>query len=422
MWINNDLTLSSPYNPKNWIKRLRRQCEPNQSIFPLQIQTNTSYPPSSTTTSITQAHTITQGQDVHIAIIDSGIDYTHREFTPTLQLNQDPSITPKPLLQEERKPLLQLIQQHKEHPIYDAQSFIDEDPYDDHRHGTTTAGILSSQFLPSVTPKSKLTVLKILDQQGHGTLQHFAKALQYLIQHPPHILTISLAYYYSSNLVTNLLNTLHHNTLIFSAAGNNNSNLQLYPANNPHTIAVNGHNQSKHRWSDSDTSLHHLGSNYGSHIQFAGPSYPQTVVRKLYNRTTVAQGTSLSSPFIAGLAALVMSIYYQTAHTYPTPDTVVKILRASATNLDFLTHDLNQDHTVDILDLALLAKHFYTDHPAYDINQDHTIDILDLVQLAKQFSQQDFHGRTDSLGYADALKAVQLSRAIAHQHLEPSQP
>ena len=62
-----------------------------------------------------------------------------------------------------------------------------EVPYDDSSHGTHVAGILSGEGIVSrgqnkgMAPGASLCVLKILDQNGRGTVSTFLKAVDWLV-------------------------------------------------------------------------------------------------------------------------------------------------------------------------------------------------------------------------------------------------
>lgn len=93
------------------------------------------------------------GKDISIAILDTGIDYTH----PDLSNN-----------------------------YIDGYDFVnnDNDPMDDHGHGTHCAGIIAGTGLNSdykyigVAPDANLYAYKVLDSQGSGDLNNYIAGLE----------------------------------------------------------------------------------------------------------------------------------------------------------------------------------------------------------------------------------------------------
>ena len=96
------------------------------------------------------------GAGVTVAILDSGIDYTH----PDLALNYAGG--------------------------YD---FVndDDDPFDDNAHGTHVAGIVAARDddagVVGVAPYARLYALKVLDASGHGSFSDVIAAMQWAVDH-----------------------------------------------------------------------------------------------------------------------------------------------------------------------------------------------------------------------------------------------
>ena len=96
------------------------------------------------------------GAGVTVAILDSGIDYTH----PDLALNYAGG--------------------------YD---FVndDDDPFDDNAHGTHVAGIVAARDddagVVGVAPYARLYALKVLDASGNGSFSDVIAAMQWAVDH-----------------------------------------------------------------------------------------------------------------------------------------------------------------------------------------------------------------------------------------------
>ena len=116
-----------------------------------------------------------------------------------------------------------------------------------------------------------------------------------------------------------------HGSLIIAAAGNNNSASTFYPAGGQHIVAVAS-------TTANDTKAG--TSNYGNWIDVSAPG--NNIYSTIYTSAGVdtydyAGGTSMASPLVAGLAALVLS-----QNPGLTPDEITEIIKESADPIDHL--------------------------------------------------------------------------------------
>lgn len=225
-----------------------------------------------------QAWDITTGTSaITVAIIDTGVDLDHPEFSGRIVQGWD---------------------------------FVNNDPYpdDDHWHGTHVAGIAgaqgnNNQGIAGVAWNVKIMPLKVLDSQGHGYDYSVASAIVHAAYNGAKILNMSLGGEYSSQVLAEAVDYAYRKgCILVAAAGNGGVNKVLYPAAYTQVIAVSAVNYYSYVTSY---------SNRGPEIEVAAPGGDKdgyvlsTVPDKNYG---YGIGTSMAAPHVAGLAALIWSV------------------------------------------------------------------------------------------------------------------
>lgn len=210
---------------------------------------------------------------VTIAVIDSGVDYSHPDLA------------------------------YKVLPGYD---FVngDSDPQDDHGHGTHVAGIAAAGAndgigIAGVSWGAAVMPLKVLDSSGNGTYANAAAAIVWATDHGAQVINMSFGgSFYSQTLENAVLYAYMRGVVQVAAAGNSGSGSVLYPARFAPVIAVAATDNVNNRASF---------SNYGPEVDLAAPgdsiysSYPG-------GGYGYQSGTSMSAPFVSGLAAILIGI------------------------------------------------------------------------------------------------------------------
>jgi thermitase len=217
------------------------------------------------------------GDNVTVAIIDTGVDLDH----PDLQANVVPG--------------------------YD---FVngDSDPDDDHGHGTHVAGIAAavgnnSTGVAGVSWGAKIMPLKVLSAAGSGNTYNLSQAIYYAADNGAKVINMSLGARYSKwpcnwDSVEAAFNyAVGKGVLMVVASGNDGQNGVNCPAAYDQVMAVGSTTSSDGRSSF---------SNYGSRLDIAAPG------SSIYNTTRFGSygyksGTSMATPHVAGLAALIWS-------------------------------------------------------------------------------------------------------------------
>ncbi len=223
-----------------------------------------------------------RGSGVKVAIIDSGVDYTH----PDLDANFDPD------------------------PQKRGYDFVnnDSDPMDDNGHGTHVAGSEgaedNNEGVVGVAPEARLYALKVLNAGGGGFYSDVIAALQWAVDNGIQVTNNS---YGSSGDPGPIVKAAFDNSyaagvLNVAAAGNGGNcagtgDSVIYPARWDSVIAVAATNISDGVPCFSST---------GPDVELAAPGVAvnSTLLGGGYGTKS---GTSMASPHMAGTAALVLT-------------------------------------------------------------------------------------------------------------------
>jgi Subtilase family len=173
-------------------------------------------------------------------------------------------------------------------------AMLDNSQYADFGHGTMTAGIVHL-----VAPQAKIMPLKAFSADGSGYVSNIIEAAYYAVKHGAKVISMSFTFSSSSNEMVKAINYANGQGLIcVAAAGNSGANALVYPAALSNVMGVA---------STSDYDTRSSFSNYGRDVWVAAPgegivsTYP-------YGTYAAGWGTSFSTPFVSGTAALLVNV------------------------------------------------------------------------------------------------------------------
>ncbi|OBZ19137.1 serine protease [Bacillus sp. FJAT-27264] len=177
-------------------------------------------------------------------------------------------------------------------------------PDDDVGHGTHVTGIIGAlvnngEGVAGISWYNKILPVKALDNSGAGTTYSVAEGIIWAADNGAKVINLSLGNYADSQFLHDAIKYAYdRDVVLVSASGNDNTERPGYPAAYPEVLAVAATNSSHQRASF---------SNYGDYVDVAAPgesiasTYPDSQYAAL-------SGTSMASPHVAALAALVRSM------------------------------------------------------------------------------------------------------------------
>jgi hypothetical protein len=252
-----------------------------------------------------EAWDLTTGSpDVVVAVLDSGIDYTHEDLAANLWRNEAECGGQSGVDDDGNG--------YTDDCYGIDTANLDSDPMDDLGHGTHVAGIIgavgnNAVGVSGVNWNVKLLPCKFINAYGGGDIAGAIACLDYvraLKDRGVNVVATNNSWglwYYTQSLVDAIEAHRQHGILFVAAAGNEFSDNDVwpaYPANLylPNVISV----AATTRTDDTATF-----SNLGRHTVHLGAPGRDILSTTPNNTYSVFSGTSMATPFVTGVAALL---------------------------------------------------------------------------------------------------------------------
>ena len=230
-----------------------------------------------------EAWTVTTGSGIKVAVLDSGV------------ASDNPDIAPK---------------------VSARANFSNAATHEDnYGHGTHVAGIVAATAnntigVAGVCPGCTILAGKILNDTGVGSSSGLANGINWAVSNGAKVINMSLGVKASRTLETAVNNAWNQGVVLVAAAGNGGNQTKIYPGAYPNVIAVAATDNT-----DAKASFSTYGASWvdvaapGANVYSTFPNHP-FVLGTQNGRSQgydVGNGTSMSSPIVAAVAALAWS-------------------------------------------------------------------------------------------------------------------
>ncbi|MEV3853888.1 S8 family peptidase [Streptomyces sp. NPDC050095] len=248
-----------------------------------------------------------KGDDTVIAVVDTGADLDHPDLKGR---------------------------------FVDGYDFVDDDtePKDMNGHGTHVSGIAAAHTDNGVgiaggAPDAKLMEVRVLGADGSGSNANITKGIVWAADHGADVINLSLG---EGKLMSNLLQggilnkAIQHahdkGAVVVAAAGNDGADTQPYKVDTP-VLVVGASDQDGKPASFSNFGAEQAVSAPGVDILSTLPTYRTKESLKNTSGYGDLSGTSMASPYVSALAALLHQQGLE-------PDEIMSTIRETAANPD----------------------------------------------------------------------------------------
>lgn len=274
-------------------------------------------------------------KNVLVAVIDTGVDYRHKNLAPNMVEGYD-------FIRNNNDP-------------DDITSF--QNP----GHGTHVAGIVGATGLVDdgiigLSPEVSMMPLRFLNENGSGDLNNAIRAIDYAIEKKVDVISASWGAAVPRSTAKPLIEAIERAEkagIVFVVAasndGKNNDSYEVYPANaglsNTISVAASNSSDAKPSW-----------SNYGKakvNLAAPGDAIMSTLPKDKYGNLS---GTSMATPLVSGLVALIKA-----QDPNLTPSEIRSLLQATGVKVSIQTACDCRVDAFEAVDTVLAKKMFV--HP-----------------------------------------------------------
>jgi hypothetical protein len=257
------------------------------------------------------------GQGITVAVIDSGVDYTHSDLDADIWSNSRE--TPGNGVDDDGNGYVDDVR---------GWDFVDQDntPLDADGHGTHIAGTIAAENngtgITGVAYGARIMPVRVLDETGNGTNVNIAAGIRYAASNGARVINLSLGGGgYSDSIASAVQYAAQQGAVVVMASGNDSKTSPDFPASlaNQWGIAVGAVDINQQVASFSNDAG---ASSQLKYVVAPGKNIYSTIPNQAY---AYYDGTSMATPHVAGVAALILS-----ANPNLTPAQVISLLTGTA--------------------------------------------------------------------------------------------
>lgn len=350
---------------------------------------------------------ITPGEETVVAVIDTGVDYTHPDLIPNMWVNTA-ELNGRPGVDDDGNGYVD--------DIYGVSTvgssyYHSGDPMDDHGHGTHVAGIIAMaagnrEGGAGLAYGTKIMAIKAGQATGTFADTDIAEAIRYAVANGADVINMSFGGYGHSFLVEEALQDAFGSCVLVASAGNDGiptsdapaeflKKADTYPAGYSYVLGVMATDQNGKLASFSNWDYY---GNINAEYEIAAPGVDifSTLPGGQYAPWS---GTSMAAPMVSAAAALLRTKYFDKS-VYSSRFIMGQL--ASATN-DTVTYvdKIGEPHTYAALNIK------------------DSIDNLPKPNLTAKstylFDGEDIAAGNDNDGIVDAGETIDLGLVLRNQ-------
>lgn len=255
------------------------------------------------------------GQNVVVAVVDTGVDYTHPDLDGNIWVNTREIAGNG--IDDDRNGFIDDIR---------GWDFVQRDntPTDPNGHGTHVAGTIAAENnsfgATGVAYNARIMPVRVLDTNGSGSSANIAAGIRYAANNGADVINLSLGGGFSSDIQSAVQYATQLGSVVVMASGNESQSQPSYPARlaTQYGIAVGAVDINKKVAGFSNDA----GTTPLSYVVAPGVNIYSTTPNNTYSNYS---GTSMATPHVAGVAALILS-----AKPDLTPAQVTSLLTGTA--------------------------------------------------------------------------------------------
>ncbi|MBD2491445.1 S8 family peptidase [Aulosira sp. FACHB-615] len=333
------------------------------------------------------------GKGVVVAVIDTGVDYNHEDLKNNIWTNT-------------KEIAGNGIDDDGNGYVDDVRgwNFVNNNnnTLDQNGHGThvsgTIAGEKNSYGVTGIAYNAKIMPVKVLNESGSGSYNAIANGIYYAVNNGANVINLSLGGNFSNRTLQNAVEYANSKgVVVVMAAGNDGGSQPNYPARyaNNTGIAVGAVDRNNNLANFSNRS----GTNELAYVTAPGVDVYSTVPNNQY---ASYNGTSMATPHVAGVVALMLS-----ANRSLTPTQVRQIITETAgnnTQAATASYQTDSINTSSIVKSAIALSSYQISTTNFSVDHNSVSEITSPAKLTNQTTATNsatslqFHYYNDNIG------------------------